>query len=295
MQKVHIGFIGGEPLLRSDIVLFMCREIQKLCKEEKREVHFHIDTNGSIPFHEIYESIEHLHISISMTNKGDHNKNRPGKGFDSFERISDNLRIVQPKEHNSLSLRYNANEINIDHFKEFVLYVKKEFPIVSTIEPMYTDEYDYNQFKNNLSLQDFKRWNSTEAIDILIDNGYTIGYSVGGMLSRCIAYQKHSCKIYSDGIVTLCDAMFHDASKLHIDEICNNIWNLEHYFSEYKEYDPMNDSKCSQCKEVAICSGQLFCRNYHPCEYNKRMIDALFLKTYIKHFMQGKQNYFNGM
>ena len=294
MKKVHIGFIGGEPLLRSDIVLFMCKEIQLLCNEENREVHFHIDTNGSIPFHEIYEDIDHLHISITLTNRADHNKNRPGKGFDSFERISSNLRAVHPKEHNTLSLRYNTNDENIGQFNNFVLYVKKQFPIVSAIEPMYTDEYYYNQFKNNLRLQDFRQWNSTEAIDTLIENGYTIGYSLGGVLSHCIAYQKHSCKIYSDGIVTLCDAMFHNASKLHIDEIYSNVWNLEHFFSDYKRYNPMDDPKCSQCKEVAICTGQLFCRS-QPCEYNKKMINELFLKTYIKYFMQGKQSYFINM
>ena len=37
---------------------------------------------------------------------------------------------------------------------------KEQLKICTQIKPMYTDEYDYNAFRNNLSIVSFKKWNA---------------------------------------------------------------------------------------------------------------------------------------
>lgn len=289
-----VGFIGGEPLLYKESIFYIVEKITDLGKQYGRGVSFHIDTNGTIPFDDIYRSINNLHISVSLTPRDDHNKNRCGKGFDSFNCINTNLKNVIRKEGNSLSIRYNTNDENINNFQSFVSYVKKEIPICDTIEPMYTDEYEYTRFNNKLSLDKFRNWNSSEAIDILIDNGYRIPYSLGGVLAPCIAYQEYSCKVYADGMVTLCDSMFHKDARCNISDICNNPDMLEKYFSEFKKYNPLEDKECRNCIDLARCMGKLFCRT-DKCDHNKRFNDDLLACTFTKYFLEGKESYFFGM
>lgn len=289
-----VGFIGGEPLLRIEDIYSIYSKVMKLGNLYGRKLSFHIDTNGTIPFDGLFATLDNLHVSVSLTPRDDHNKNRCGNGFDSFNSIIANLKNLTKKVGNSLSIRYNTNEKNINQFREFVSYIRSNIPICDTIEPMYTDEYDHAQFKNNLELDTFRDWNSTTAIDILIENGYRIPYSIGGVLAPCIAYQTYSCKVYTDGKITLCDSMLHNDSRCDISQICRNPDLLDIYFSEYKNYNPLDDCECCECVNLARCMGKLFCRT-EKCNYNKRFNDDLLAATFTKYFLSGKGTSFYGM
>ena len=80
-------------------------------------------------------------------------------------------------------------------------------------------------------------------------------------LTRCQGYSKYSCKIYSDGAITVCDAMYHAQSKLRIDEL--------------------------------VRGGQVFCRDKKAmCDYQSEYNEKEFIKTYIKHLLNGNAKYF---
>ena len=98
---------------------------------------------------------------------------------------------------------------------------------------MYTDNYDYNLFYNELSIEDFARWNSSEAIDILIKHGFPVTGAISSHLKLCAAYQPYSCKVYADGYISLCDGMFHRKT-LSIAELSENISSSSEKFKQYK-------------------------------------------------------------
>lgn len=239
-------------MLEKDNIYYIYQKVCNLAKQYNRHARYHIDTNGTIPFDDLYQNMDNLHVAISLSMKDDHNLNRPGNGFDSYDCIIHNLDNLNQKKKNSLSIRYNTNDKNIYQFEEFVKYIHKNISICEWIEPMYTDEYSYNEFKNYLPLEKFKVWNSKEAVDIMIQNGYKCHHALRQSLNMCVAYQDYSCKVYADGIVTLCDSMFHNVSTTDISEICNSPNKLQQLFSEYKNYNPIEDEKCRDCMELYI-------------------------------------------
>ena len=292
-RNLRIGFIGGEPLICKDKVKSICHEVNTLCKQYNRDVHYHFDTNGTIALEDLYSTLNNLHVSISLTSKCDHNKNRKGKGIDSFDRIVSNLKLLSNKSGNSVSIRYNTNDENIELFETFVAFVKANIPICSFVVPMYTDEYKHNSFRNRLNLEDFKKWNSSTAIDILIRHGFKVPYSLGGEFNPCMAYQPYSCKVYADGMVTLCDSMFHDEALCNISHICDNPNLLDAFYGQFKHYNPLNDD-CRDCIELARCCGKLFCRA-EKCNYSKRFNDDLLANTFVKYYLEGKADFFPNM
>ena len=292
---LYVAFIGGEPLLCKDIVSCICNRVTELGNRYSRKVGFHIDTNGTIPFDDLFCSLDCLQVSVSLTPKIDHNKNRCGRGFDSYDRILKNLKQLTPNPQNELCIRYNTNDENISLFEEFVRYIRKNVPLCGEIEPMYTDEYEHTSFKNRLDIEAFKKWNSSQAVDILIENGYEVMYTLGGMLSMCVAYQQYSCKVYADGMVTLCNAMPHHDALCHISQICDAPELLEYYFKQYKLYDPTDDAECRECIELAHCMGRIFCRDDAICDYNHRFDDDILAATFVKYYLAGKGYHFPNM
>lgn len=296
---LNIGYIGGEPLIHKKKIIDFSNRVNSLCERYNREVHYHIDTNGTIDFQDIYEILEFSNFSITLSLPEDHNKNRPSKykNKNSFDLIVENISKIRRLDNRTISIRYNTNDNNIMNFEEFVRYCKDHLPICTVIEPMYTDNYEYNKdFENKLSIDRFRKWNSTKAIDILLRNGYEVNYSLSSdCLSMCIAYQPYSCKIHADGIVTLCDAMPETMSKLLITDISSNPDVLERYFYQYKAYDPTEDEECRKCVDLVRCKGKLFCRQYDImsiCDFDKRFNEEELIKTYFKYYRH-KENKFS--
>ncbi len=294
---IGIRFIGGEPLLEKETLLRLYREIKQLGELYHHKTEFTIDTNGTISFSDLFNTMDNTAFFISLTNKEDHNKNRPAPNFDSFNTVVHNIKeIKEIKNDNFIGIRYNTNNENVIHFGEFVAFVKRELPVVGQIKPMYTDEYAYNSFSNKLSLKDYKIWNSTAAIDILGCHGFTTNLNIGGSLTLCDAYEKYSCKVYLDGKITLCDSLFHDTSTISIFDVCDNPEILEEHYSCYRNFDPMKDTECRECIDVARCMGKLACKTKaKACDFNHKYDEELLLKKYVDYCMAGKQDVFTKM
>ena len=112
-------------------------------------------------------------------------------------------------------------------------------------------------------------------------------------LTRCQGYSKYSCKIYSDGAITVCDAMYHAQSKLRIDELVRDTDLLKQRYLYIKDYLPLKDPKCAQCVSLVQCGGQVFCRDKKAmCDYQSEYNEKEFIKTYIKHLLNGNAKYF---
>lgn len=287
--NLDFGIIGGEPLLHLDLVTEIIRRIRDLANHYNRSCFVHVDTNGTIDFSDLYNEFPNIRFSVSLSLPEDHNVNRAGFSFNSFELVYLNLKRIMPLPHRRISVRYNTNDKNIDNFDQFIKFCRENLPAIDSIVPMYTDCYEFNDFQNDLSNNDFRIWNSTKAIDILLNSRYPVNYSLSSNApNTCIAYQPYSCKIYADGRVTLCDSMPPSQSNLYVAELVEDVESVNRYFERYKSYDATQDPYCQLCTDLTLCMGRLFCRANNPCDYNKRFNYDYLLKTYVKYIKQGE-------
>ena len=297
IESVCVGFIGGEPLLHKKKVMEAIEKVEEICSLEKKKYHIHIDTNGTIEFADILKNYSNVTIAITLSSHRDHILNRPSEEFDSFERVISNISMCDPSlenKGNEVVLRYNTHSENIDEFETFVQMVCEKLPICRTLEHMYTEIYDYNKgFHSTLTKEEFAIWNATKAIDILIKYNLPIEYSINSTLSTCIAYKPYSCKIYADGTVTICDSMFHSQGFFSIDDMYCEPQKLNELFKDYKNYDPLKDIKCKECKDVVLCMGHLLCRE--DCDFQIRFSIKEFILSYVKYVLQGKGQLFINM
>lgn len=293
MKICTIAFIGGEPLLHKEKIFYIYEKTQSFAKKLNKEIYYHIDTNGTIDFQDIFTRFVNLSVSVTLSFIDDHNKNRPSHNFNSFDRITHNIKNLQSNK-NKLNIRYNTNNRNIQSFETFVKYIHENFSICNTIEPMYTDEYPFNPtFDNALSIDEFSKWVSSQAIDILISYGYPITKSIPKFLKLCIAYQPFSCKIFSDGMLGLCDASKYTNTDVTVIDIAQAPDRLNDFFSIFKNYNPLNETDCKNCPDILPCMGHLFCKKH--CEFSKNLHIPTFLKTYIKYYKKGYTDLFVNM
>jgi uncharacterized protein len=97
-QAIKIEFQGGEPLLNFDIIKYVVYRANDKNRTHQKRLDFVIATNLAVISKEILQFCkEHkIHISTSLDGPRDlHNKNRPRKGHDSYERTIAGIRLAR--------------------------------------------------------------------------------------------------------------------------------------------------------------------------------------------------------
>jgi sulfatase maturation enzyme AslB (radical SAM superfamily) len=97
-QAIKIEFQGGEPLLNFEIIKYIVKKAQVMNQLHQRNLDFVIATNLAVVTNEILEYCRdnQIHISTSLDGPSDlHNKNRPRKGHDSYERAINGIQLAR--------------------------------------------------------------------------------------------------------------------------------------------------------------------------------------------------------
>jgi radical SAM protein with 4Fe4S-binding SPASM domain len=229
---------------------------------------------------------DNLSISIPLSRKEDHDNKRISNKESSYSKILDNLMdcksIFYSNKYN-LNIRYNVDESNINKFDKFLTYLNSK-ELTFSIETAYTYEHEYNKYRNLLSFNDFKIWNSTEAIEIILKHDLRVKQKPNIMITPCMAYTGYNIKVYSDGSVGLCNADY-KRKVVDLDDIQYYPGRLKTYY--YEKRRRINIEECFSCRERLLCGGILFCRRKY-CDYSEVNLSD-FLKTYIDNLMQAKQ------
>lgn len=92
---LKIEFQGGEPLLNFELIQYVVEKAEKINQIEKRDLAFVIATNLAVITDEIldYCRIHNILISTSLDGPAHiHNKNRPRRGGDSYERAIEGIK-----------------------------------------------------------------------------------------------------------------------------------------------------------------------------------------------------------
>ena len=297
-KRVNFNFFGGEALLQKEKVIFAYRILNNICKANKVETTFSIDTNGTLIDNKFLKEFEQLDIDIPLTLKNDHDKYRifreNGKG--SFDIIWNNIlecKDILNSDKINFGIRYN---VNYDNFKELdrFLTLLDNHNIKSRITVAYTDEYAYNSFKNEFNKDKYKHWFPTHAMDILIKHKIKLDFFpfYGLRKFNCVAHSKFSCKFFSDGSIGACHAWEYDNRiNVKLDDIINNPNLVNKYFKTLKNRNILDDPQCKKCKDMLICGGKSYCK-FGKCkgldlDYNL----GLFLEKYVEYVEKGLEDF----
>jgi uncharacterized protein len=131
-QAIKIEFQGGEPLLNFEIIKYIVKKAQLLNQLHQRNLDFVIATNLAVVTTEILEFCRDnkVHISTSLDGPSDlHNKNRPRKGHDSYERAINGIKLARDTlGKDQVSALMTTTEASLNRVKEIVdEYVEKDF------------------------------------------------------------------------------------------------------------------------------------------------------------------------
>lgn len=288
---LELNLFGGEPLLAKNEIIYIYSKINSICKDLNVTLKTRITTNGVLLTSNFLNNFESIDIIVSLTPKSDHDSKRIyNNSTGTYDTILNNLKNCREIFNSSANLfiRYNTNYYNLNLFESFICSLKS-LNIKFNIQTAYTFEHNYTLFKNTLSLTDYKIWNSSTVIDILIKNNLNVLHKPNSAAIPCTGYYKHNIKIFSDGYLGLCNGYFPNKKKFTIDDVYENINLVENLFPE-KLQIPYDNKNCSTCKELFLCGGKKFCKE-KPCEYG--FIDlGTYLKTYIKHTLNNNNQYF---
>lgn len=291
-----MSFIGGEPLLAKKEFFYIYNQLVYLCHKYSIEHRAIINTNGILIENNFFNKVKNMDVCITLTNKEDHDKNRPyanSQGsYDAIVKKMLHCKQSFKRDDIRLFIRFNTNGENYTHFDEFLKELKNMNIDIFQVDPMYTDEYEQNSFRNTLSKKDFLTWKSTTSIDQLINNGFSIPYTTQNYLKPCKGYIRDNCKIFYDGTLGICDTYDFNKRKLSLKDVNDGKADVNNFFEAFKSWSPLTDLQCNQCPLILICGGKYFCRE--NCQFEGFDIDS-FLGTFIKYYSQGKGSFFPNM
>lgn len=167
LDELTLGFYGGEPLLKMDLIKHCVIFIKTLVPDKK--ITFTLTTNGTLLTYEnakyLYENGFNVVISLDGS-RDEHNRNRIFKNSNvgSFDVIMNNLKMIKEQlpdfmknisfntvlNHNSnfscVKDYYNTNEIVKDAYSVFNLVEENNAKENGEFNKQFLIEYKYEQF-----------------------------------------------------------------------------------------------------------------------------------------------------
>ena len=200
----------------------------------------------------IFDS-ENIVVHIALSSKSDHDKWRPyGNGSGSFSTIVENL--VSAKDFFS-NPHHNLATVN----------------------------YPYNSLKNTLPFAAYQSWNLEMHFKYENPNYQTeLFIPTARRYHQCIAYDRYSIKIFSDGSLGLCNAWVPGNRRGHINHLLEGRKKEEIFSDLFKKYKV--GPECINCGDLFLCGGKRFCRGNDQCLYSDFSIDQ-----YLKAFCEGRR------
>ncbi len=285
-KDVIINLFGGEPLLAKERIIYLVNKMKKL--NNLINIYYSIETNGILLDDGFLKNFKNIVVGISITPKEDHDNFRIFKnGSGSYDTILSNIKKCKTfdGEKRILKIRYNVNQNNYNLFSNFVRDIR-QLKKVSYIQLAYTYNFEYNTSENKLDYNQYKKWYTNEAMEILIKNGFEVGY-IHPSYNACKAYEKHNIKIFSDGKLAMCNAHLYNENQISIKDLNKNISLINEIFNE-KNIDLLIDRKCETCSNLLLCGGKYLCRSDDYCNFVDYDVKE-FIKKYID--LEEKYNY----
>lgn len=275
-DRLGINLFGGEPLLQKEKIYYFKTALEK--QVDPDVISYGIGTNGSLLDEEFLSHFDKLGICVPLTGISDHDVNRPYRNNSgSYSDVVNNLIKCNHffNDDIRLGIRYNVGKNHTD-FNDFLITLRNLNLNIQYVDVAYTEEFDYTDYVNPISKEDYSKWYITEGIDAIIRNGFKVRFPNSSYHS-CKAYSPHSVKIYSDGMLGACNGYHYGMRKGSIFDISENIEKTKEILSDVKTAEII-DRDCESCKYLLICGGKYFCRKNDYCAFSEYSIEDFLIK-----------------
>ena len=298
--EIVLKVLGGEPTTMWNVTKSVIVATSVFCREHNKKLNLMIDTNGVFvdPILELKE-YDSLLLTIPLTNKNCHDKVRKlVNGNGSYDVIVSNInKIYETNSNIKIVLRHNTDDENMRVFPEFIDDLKSKLYFSPIIDISYTTELGEGDFKNQLEYNEYIKWKSGRAIDILAERNVAIMASPLMSYDRCQYRSRYSLKLFSDGTVGGCAMDFFKSDRKNIKDICHDLSSLDEMCDLFeREYE-----RCKPCKSFFLCGGgyNLPCIKSLPikeCDGDGVYILDIeqFIKKYLYYKANKKENLFVG-
>lgn len=260
-ESFSISWWGGEPLLETQIIKNLGKEIMDLCDKYNIAYNSSMSTNGYLLNNETIKilkdgKLKHLQVTIDGY-KNSHNKTRIlTNGEGTYDVILNNLyNLVKIAPEILITIRVNVgkNVIDIEGWKKLLIDL---IPIKGSIaiaprEVLPTEDFDQLCLTKN----EFDEYYDHIG-EITYDSGFRIAFGVHGIgTTYCGAVPNGNWLIHPDGFIHKCTAIAHkpelSLGKLHPD----GKFELYKDAKKWINYSPFESKKCKNCNFLPLCMG----------------------------------------
>ncbi len=272
LTKVVVCWYGGEPLLATDIIRSISKELIFALTDIQVEYSASIITNGYLIDEKVIQLFEECmihHVQITIDGKREtHNSRRMirnGKG--TFDVIVENAKRVASAGI-SVSIRTNIDKTNImEHTSVVQLF--KDTPFVDCYTAPVTLEETQNEKVKSFCYtpkelsQYYRTLISLEGWDNISERSLK---TIDPVISSCAAEHEYSFVIGPTGSLFKClNEVGH--IELSVGDVKTGLANNTHS-SLFMDRDPFTEEECSKCAYLPVCyGGCLF-------EYKKNKLHA---------------------
>jgi uncharacterized protein len=280
---IKIEFQGGESLLNFDLIKHVVKQANEKNKSHQKQLDYVIATNLAVVSKEMLEFCkeQRIHISTSLDGPRDlHNKNRPRKGSDSYERTIVGIQLAREmlgKDQVSAlmtttdaSLRrvkeiideYLLNEFNgifLRHLSPYGFAIKtKSFASYSTERwlEFYKEglEYIIEINRNGIDFQEFYASTILKKILTSEESGFVDLMSPAGIGIAAIVY-NYDGSVHPSDESRMLSEMGDDKFKLG--NVLEN--SYEEIFTSEALLSPLEDSFAASNPMCSDCAYELYC------------------------------------
>ena len=301
-QKLLVDWYGGEPLLASDTVEYLSRELMSLTSGMQIEYASTMVTNGTLLTERAVDTLSDLGIgNIQITLDGPpsiHNRNRPFRsGKPSFDAVLDGIKTASTRFDLSIRINVDRDTINeayriLDILEDNDVFSndKKILPYIAMIGPLSSTCSD--SVRRTIPVVDFygyvldfqkevlRRIPNLEAEDV---------FEIPRVLYRaCGAQNPDSICIHPSGQVFKCGIEIHDptlgASLFWEDYSVHRNWR------KWMNLNPLESGECASCIFLPLCMGGCAMYKYgHFYERESCIHWNTYLKSILKHIIESKR------
>lgn len=206
---LNIYFIGGEPLLKSDLILKITHTILAY-SNYKGYIHlktnFYIDTNGLLLSRDFIKKFPNLSVSTTLSLADDHNKLR-SNSFEPLYNILNDLKDIFDGNIYRLNIRYNIHHKNYHELNDLVEKLN-DTGIKYSLDIQNIMNVPSATFVNKLNNADFEKIYLEKIVPLVLKRGIIPNILPEFGLSRhCLNANILNRKYYSNGQIVVCDAI----------------------------------------------------------------------------------------
>src|SRR3989339_219657 len=282
-RQVEAAWVGGEPLLHIDKILFLSKKLQEICEIYKKPLHNLIITNGYLLTAknlDALSNIPNLMFQITLDGIGDIHDNRRHltSSGSTFATILKNIGEAYSRfGKKNVIIRINVDDGNAEHLPCFLDFLEKEFsPEKNTVVLAYVQSYAESPIDDsivNRTLLNYKRILD----DILVVKGYLykpfLFTPKVKATAGCRGVMRGDLIFDPEGNIYKC-ARFISPQNGIVGNVVEGINQKE--YENWVYWNPFKQEKCCKCSILPLCMGGC----PYPSLYQDRQSRCGDMKTF---------------